>query len=285
MHDTHLQVRLETITPAVARRYLATQHKNRRVKLSHVSTLTRAMEDGTFLLSGDPIRFNAAGELMDGQHRLLACIASEMPLQALVIRGLDADVIDVIDTGIKRTPGDIFSLRGFKDATNLAAVLKWLWRFDHTFYTSYPYAPQIQALEATMERHPAVKDSLAVGYQVLRLMPKSLACALYTLFQEHYRRDAAQFFTQLASGEGLFRGDPVHTLRTLLVKNSTRKAKLPYYEIAAVVIKAFNAYTKGKKVHSLRWASRGENPEAFPTIDEPGPIGSPHRAAPTEKGA
>lgn len=36
-------------------------------------------------------------------------------------------------------------------------------------------------------------------------------------------------------------------------------------EVAALVVKAWNAYRTGRPVTNLRWRSGGSSPEAFPT--------------------
>lgn len=257
---------VETISPQRAQEYLATMGRNRKVRPTHVATLAQAMRDGTFHYTGDPIRFTWHGELFDGQHRLLACIETGIPLVASVLRGLDPKTMDVVDTGLKRSPGDIFGLKGYTNANHLTATLRWLWRFDHGHYVSYPRKPQVSELEETMTQHPGMLASLPVGPACMKLLHKSLASALHTLCAEKYPQVTATFFDQLAKGEGLFRGDPVYLLRTRLLRNATSKAKLPDPEVAALTIKAFNAYVAGRRLNTLKWVTEGEKVEPFPEI-------------------
>lgn len=259
-------VKQTTITPAIARHYLNAQLRNRKVKLTHVQALAKAMREGTFLVSGDPIRFNTRGELIDGQHRLLACIESGLPFQAVIVTNLAPETQAVIDTGLGRTRGDILSLLGFVDGRGLAAALTWLWRFDHSLETGYAVRPQVSDMEATLERHPTITEHLGTGYACGKLLTKSLASALDTLFAEKHQLQATLFFAQLKSGEGLFRGDPIYWLRARLLRERQAKAKLPPYEVAALTIKAWNAYVSGYQVRALRWRTEGESPEAFPQI-------------------
>ena len=53
-----MHVTVETITPGKAVRFVATQNRNRKIKRGHVVAIAQAMRQGTFLTSGDPIRFN-----------------------------------------------------------------------------------------------------------------------------------------------------------------------------------------------------------------------------------
>jgi hypothetical protein len=266
MNKTFKRVYVTTITPNMATRYLATQIKNRKVRPAHVEELTQAMLAGTFPFSGDPIRFNSKGELIDGQHRLLACIKSQCHFDAIIVLNVPDEARDVIDTGMKRTPGDIFSLQGYTDGNNLTAILRWLWRYDMNYMIAYPIKPQIIDLKDAWSRHPDVQESLIVGQTTFRLITRSLGSALHCLFVEKDAKMGNDFFEKLHLGEGLFRGSSIYWLRKRLLNNTIAKAKLPYHEVAALTIKAFNAYRRGKKVQFLRWASSGAASEEFPKI-------------------
>lgn len=77
--------------------------------------------------TGDPIRFDADGRLLDGQHRLLAIVASGIPLKGVqVIRNMETDVFKVIDSGLQRTNADSLGF-GVAGATNKAAIARVLW--------------------------------------------------------------------------------------------------------------------------------------------------------------
>lgn len=262
-----MKIRIETITPSSAERYLAKTKRNRSVKASHLRELEQAMSTGAFLTAGDPIRFNSQGELIDGQHRLLACIHTGTHFDAVIVTQLEPKAQDVIDTGLRRSHADIFQLKGYTNTNNLTATLRWLWRFDNHWETSYPLRPQVADLEDTFWKHPRVKESLTIGNNIRALIPaKSLGSALWVLFIEKHLKEAEEFFKQLHTGLGLHLYDPVHALRMQLIKNSARKAKLPPHAVAAITIKAFNACVEGKRVRSLRWITSGENAEPFPTI-------------------
>lgn len=260
------RVFIETITPDKARQYLATQFKNRKVRPTHVKAIARAMEQGRFIYCGDPIRLNTVGELVDGQHRLLACVQTGVHFDAVVITDVPVEAADVIDTGIKRSPGDILELQGFSDGTNIAAALRWLWRYENDTMVAYAIKPQMAELKEVWTRHPHLKESLHVGAKMAKLIIRSLAAALHCLFVERDARAGNIFFDSLLTGEGLYKGDAVYSLRSRLVRNTADKAKLPPYEVAALTIKAFNAYRVGKKLKYLRWVTTGDAVEQFPVI-------------------
>ena len=57
-------------------------------------------------LSGNTIRFDVKGNVIDGQHRMRGHIAARKPMISSVIYGLPVDAIDHIDNGRPRTTAD-----------------------------------------------------------------------------------------------------------------------------------------------------------------------------------
>lgn len=71
--DNVPEMRVVTITPAMAQSWLKRNSGNRPLKHSHVLRLAKAIGAGGWKLTGDPIRFSETGKLIDGQRRLRAC--------------------------------------------------------------------------------------------------------------------------------------------------------------------------------------------------------------------
>lgn len=69
---------------------------------------------------------------------------------------------------------------------------------------------------------------------------------------------------RLATGVGLEKNNPILMCRDLLMANKTARSKYSKKIIAALVIKAFNAYLTGKYPSSLRWRVN----EKFPVIEK-----------------
>ncbi|WP_233874072.1 hypothetical protein [Paraburkholderia adhaesiva] len=98
------------VTPALARRWLKHNQGNRRVRASWVQTLKAAFERGEYVMSHQGVAFSDTGELLDGQHRLMAIAAQpdERAFPMLVTRGLSRDtVFQVMDSGQRRTLSDL----------------------------------------------------------------------------------------------------------------------------------------------------------------------------------
>lgn len=94
---------LEEITPELAKRYLAYNIKeNRHVSPSIVIKYASDMESGNFMINNNAICFNEYGQLIDGQHRLQACVKANVPFKSFVTRNLPAGAYKVIDVGRPR---------------------------------------------------------------------------------------------------------------------------------------------------------------------------------------
>ncbi|KAF7277615.1 hypothetical protein GWI33_002970, partial [Rhynchophorus ferrugineus] len=83
-----IAAQVETITPDLARQYLAFNTHNRNVRSYRVKGYAADMRDGRWTLNGEAIKFSADGTLLDGQHRLQAVIEADVAVQMLVVRGV-----------------------------------------------------------------------------------------------------------------------------------------------------------------------------------------------------
>lgn len=115
---------ITTVTPNQAERWLSSNTSNRRIDTARVDMLARDMMRGKWKFNGDAIRFAKDGTLLDGQHRLTACVMADKPFQTLVIRGLDAETQKTMDLGKARTLGDVLTIGGETNGTYLSTVVR-----------------------------------------------------------------------------------------------------------------------------------------------------------------
>lgn len=99
---------VETITPELASQYLSNQSANRPINPQRVKLLAYSIRDGEWKSkTGQPIKFDQAGRLIDGQHRLTAVVRAGCTVDMEVVRGLDSNVFIVLDTGMSRSTSDV----------------------------------------------------------------------------------------------------------------------------------------------------------------------------------
>jgi hypothetical protein len=90
------------ITPAMAKAWLEHNANNRSLNQDWVDLLARAMREGKFDTTHQGIAFDADGNVIDGQHRLHAIIASGVTVRMLVTRGLTGRARGNIDNILVR---------------------------------------------------------------------------------------------------------------------------------------------------------------------------------------
>lgn len=116
-----MTVSFENITPVIAEEYLKVNKKNRTVKTKAVEDYARRIQQGEFKTTHQGIAFDTDGELIDGQHRLLAVIVSGKPARMMVSRGVPKDTISAVDRGVTRSVRDVLSIGYDSTKDNLTA--------------------------------------------------------------------------------------------------------------------------------------------------------------------
>lgn len=257
---------VEKISPAKAKEYLAHNENNRRLRPSIVARYAKDMAAGRWLLSGDPIVFSADGILRQGQHRLSACVEARVPFETLVMRNADASAYKVMDTGEKRTLGDILDHMGETSAAPLAAAITLSWRWDIGQIRGTIQPTRQEAL-VWYEANPSVRDCLNLPSRVYDFIPRSQAAALAFRFRKVDEEASRVFFEKLASGAGLGEGDPLLTLRNwyLSRRRESHVGGVGRVPSLAVSVKAWNGYITGSPVRLLKWRGYAE---PFPLIHD-----------------
>lgn len=267
-NDTNIKV--TTVTPELAEAWLGKNTHNRNLREGHVRGLARDMLAGAWTWNGESIKFAQDGTLLDGQHRLSAIVKAGVPVQMLVIWGVDAETQHTMDTGSKRTPGDMLKLRGEKNYNSLAAGIRAsiIWdaggrSFTGTGSGSTITNPQILSY---LKDHPEIRDytKLFVRFRSSVKVPASIGVLTARLFMEIDAADAEYFFDRLASGEG-YKGDPIFELARALqdASDKTKISRTPTWKLA-VMIKAWNKYRLGEEVKLLSYRPGGSKREKFP---------------------
>lgn len=261
------------ITPKVAREWLdKTNRKNR--PLSELKWMGYAIDmmEGRWQYNADTIRFGSDGVLLDGQHRLQACVEAGVPFESDVVFGLDPGVLGTIDIGEGRRSSEIAHLDGIENASNACALAQLLLihrrhgiqRMNH--WQVKPTKTQIVEAVRSEPRMSQVAGRAAAWGRKL-VAPRVLTFC-YFLFSEQDQAQADRFFEEFSLGANLRADSPVYQLRERLLANRIAKAKLPLLEIIALFFKAWIAFRQGRAVRQLRWRSEGPTAEKFPDITE-----------------
>ena len=114
---------VETITPKMAEVYLGFNTQNRKPNNGTIRRYATDMKSGNWKLNGQPIIFDRNNILKDGQNRLMACIVANIPFVSVVVRGVEVDTFDSIDTGHKRNMADMFEAANIPNARELMQII------------------------------------------------------------------------------------------------------------------------------------------------------------------
>lgn len=257
------------ITPEMAAKWLENNlPSNRPVNSSHVDNLAREMRTSRWKLNGETIKFDVQGHLIDGQHRLRACIRANTPFTSLVIYNLATTAFDTVDLGRRRTNGQILGIYGEKNSNDLAAALRFLWYYrvgdmravsggQRSFLTP-------QDIHDLLEREGGIRESMPYAKMDRHLMPTSLSLFCHYVCAEKDRHAANEFFEALKTGVMLPSSSPVYKLREKLVKVVGEKTRRNKLEICAWIIIAFNMYRKKAHTKRITWDYDSDTP--FPKL-------------------
>lgn len=113
-----------TITPKKAKELLEKNTSNRALNKRHVEFLSKEMKDGKFVFNGNSIVVAKDGTLLDGQHRLHACINSGVSFETVLVSGVKNDAFKTIDTGKTRNASDVLSSLGITYSNSKATSIK-----------------------------------------------------------------------------------------------------------------------------------------------------------------
>jgi hypothetical protein len=254
-----------SITPAIATEWLVNNSRNRQLSEDLVVNYAAEMEAGHWALNGESIKFDNAGRMIDGQHRLRAIILFGKPVKILVTRGIDPAAFDTLDCGKKRTAADVLSIKGVKYSVRISGALGWIWRFVTDTVEKRSRKPATRTVEEALEKYPEVKAvTEMVGDNVNHIISTPLVIALYVLFRRHNVAVADQWFSALKDGCTEADNHTMFILREKLIRNRSEKARLPAEELAAYCIKCFNALLDEDEIRFLKKV----HGETFPRIGE-----------------
>lgn len=257
-----MDITVETITPASAQEMLAGNTDNRSLRQYQVEKYAADMRADAWLMTGAPVLLNCDGFVIDGQHRLHACIRAGVPFTTVVIRGADPLVREAVDMGIKRTLGDFLRWKGETNVNNLAALINLSLKWEQGLLGrgAQGIGASPHAAMRWLEEHPTARQSLSEGGRVKVAIggAQPMWATLHLRANAIDPDDCADFYGQLITGAGLLPGSPVLALRSWVANALVGRAR-PITPIwLATATKAWNYYRDGATVQSLRWRSNGE---------------------------
>jgi hypothetical protein len=252
-----------TITPEIAQEWTGLNTHNRPVRYARVAQLARDMAAGKWALNGESVKIATDGTIIDGQHRLYACIKAETPFETVVIRGLPLEVQDTVDTGASRKMSDQLSLRGEVNATLLAATARWAIKWLRGVRTAgaSDQEPTHSEMLTFIEIDPRLRDATAWANgarQRFKSVNGSVYGMAWLLFHGTDHLAAEVFLEKVLSGEDMKAGHPALAFRNRIWQARENGQRLNQTEQLGYLILAWNAFKEDRPIARLQAPKGGK---------------------------
>lgn len=249
-----------------------TNRRNRRIQRYYLQRVLAEMDAGKHRFTGDTIKFDRNGTLIDGQHRLYACVKSGRTWKTHVVFGLEPDTIDVIDSGKRRTAADLLTISGVANGTVLSSGVRWALIFEGSKGFRDEVSPHeiltlVRGRMADMPLYMAGSRHLWVAFK----HPPGLMLGLLWTIAQHAPAVPETFVHEWLHGARVGRNETFdvlsNRLRTLAHEGVTLSHKLR----AALIVQAFNCWFAGEVAspRTLTWRKDWEFPTLRFTADAP----------------
>lgn len=255
----------EYVTPEVAGEWLKLNGPNRNPTDQTWARYARDMVSNKWLFTGEPICFGESGRLLNGQHRLLACIEADAGFYTLVVRGIpnEDSVMDVLDSGKTRSLSHVLQIRGERSTGPLSAIVNMCWRYDtHRLGTVWPSREEALDWLANNEGVRVAVPVARQAYRDLKVMSAPTGAAYY-LNARVDPEAADRFWTSAMSGEDLAAGDPILAYRRWVFARHQGRDKPRQDVWLAYNLKAMNAWRDGRTLQLLHMKDTEGLPELW----------------------
>ena len=275
VQQPEIHAEVMTIAPAMAQELMVRnaneEWKNRPQSKLVVDSYARQMESDNWCLTGETIVVSESGRLLNGQHRLAACIKAGTPFECLVVFGISDAAFAHMDIGKRRSAADIFDIYKVPNAAAMSSSALWLWKYQNSSMmpvgsVSMPTADELHQFYLA---HEGLQQSSNAGvrFSKFKLATPSLMTALHYVCAHKNRTSADEFFEKTATGIGFLKAsDPAAKLRHRLEENSRGPEKLDNLWVGAFAVQAWNAMRQNRPIKIFRWRGAQNPKESFPRI-------------------
>lgn len=257
------------ITPKLAKELLLKNNSNRRVSKEVVTLYANDMREGRWKENtAEFIKIADDGDILDGQHRLLAVIESDCCINFDTAFGVSKSVFDVLDTGKNRSSADIFSIEKIDNFAIISAIVKSYLVVSRSNKADIRKSSKSLRLTNTIileeyKKRPEFWQQVASfsikGYKnFAHILPTSFIGTLYSYFYDISPEDSRSFINQLCSGDAISNSS-ISVLRQALLKDKVSQRKMQFHDKFAIIIKTWNAFRLGKNYRIMKFDRNIEN--------------------------
>lgn len=233
---------------------LSRNTKNRNVREKIVSAYESEITSGNWLLTNQGIGVSDDGQLIDGQHRLMAirkCGYPPVPL--LVVRGLADDVRLVVDRQAKRSVRDaLFFALGERVSRHAPAICRALIHYADCGNKGKVESIH-QLIDVLHENMEIINDIVEAPKNCNTFSAAHLSAFVSAVKQTGKSSEVVQFIKSVEDGENLNKKMPAYHLRNFVINNKNAvgggSVQLDRY---TKTLKATLAHLNGEEMGVLR---------------------------------
>jgi hypothetical protein len=259
-----IEVSFEQTSREICEKWLsALPDFQRNLKPEFVKMAVRDMTNDRWLFTGDAIRFDCNGSLIDGQHRIKGFLEAGFFPIVLVVRGLDVRCYPLIDGGTPRTYADAFKYDEIANYTTKSSVAKmWMSYSDGKNLGNRRFS-KTEVLDAYYHHYHSIEWAIERWNVLEGLVSKTRKTFFASLALERIgQHETESFFNGVETGIG---SPAAVAFRKLLIRESNKtRGKFSQHEMAALGIKALKAHAENRPTTLLKWAFD----ESFPTLEQ-----------------
>lgn len=256
---TEPYAKVMVITPNMAKSIIEFKSdKNFREKnQDHIKYLSKQMESGNFNFNGESIVFDKDRNLVDGQHRLLACVESGCDILTTVSFNSYSDL--AIDSGKNRSLTEYLKYMGKKNASNLAPALNILvkhYTYDD-IYSQRGYGrarPTRDEALQVLDQHPDIETYITKCSKCKEYVAIPVMAACIYIFSTQ-NKDLAEKFLEDVHLASQNSNCPAYHLKSLLSlwKDKTKQGinTSTQHKISSI-FKSWNYYATGTSITSRK---------------------------------
>jgi hypothetical protein len=272
-----------TITPELAQAMLDTINgENRPLSHARVKQYADVLSRGQYVFNGESIQVGIKDDnklvLLNGQHRLSACVTAGVSFDTVLVLGLPQSVFSTIDRGKTRSYADVLSVAGYKNTHNIQPAARILVAmeagFSPTVRSTLNLVTAEDILQYVNKNHDLLQEAHSTASRINSVVGginSAWVIAYCVMLQErqkagHSGIEVAQFCHTVETGIGLSFGNPALALRQWFGRGGSKRKGQSGKNVleAATIIATFNKWVNGEPLQIVRpWAYDSND---FPTV-------------------
>lgn len=250
-HNAGIKFDFEKVDPETACAYLATRpqgydpdEERSPAQKRAIATYSEAMRAGGWIKNGMPIIFDQNGRLVDGEHRLLACIEADTPFETLVARNVQGDTLHTIDQHRRRSYTGVLEARGVKNAGAVQRTMSKLIRIENGILGKQNLPISWSRYDRVFSANPHLTEAVAMAEEMrgssLHSTPRPVL--IFMALKAGLRREIRKFMAAMSDPEAFDPTNPAVILANQMDTIRESGGQMDVDKALALAILAFNDF-------------------------------------------